>query len=95
MSNFAATLTLPRARKHKVSVGDMGDALNGVALNGATNSKDNGAYKGLKLAAKGKRVVGNLAVFDINLNTHGSQRAREFLARRCALSERGANLAGA
>ena len=67
--------------KHKVSVGDVGDALNGVALNGATNGKDNRTYKRLKLAAKGKRVVGNLTVFNINLDTHGSQRACEFLAR--------------
>ena len=59
----------------------MGNALNGVALNGATDGKDNGTNKRLKLAAKGKRVVGNLAVFDINLDTHGGQRAREFLAR--------------
>ena len=69
------------SRKHKVSVSDVGDALNGVALNGAANSKDNGAHKRLKLAAKGKRVVGNLTVFDINLDTHGGQRASEFLAR--------------
>ena len=94
MSN-SATLTLPCARKHKVSVSNMGDALNGVALNGATNSKDDGTHKRLKLAAKGKRVVGNLAVLNINLDTHGGQRASEFLVRRCALSERGANLAGA
>ena len=59
----------------------MGDALNGVALNGAADGKDNGTHKRFKLAAKGKRVVGNLAVFDINLNTHGGQRASEFLAR--------------
>ena len=69
------------SRKHKVSVSNMGDALNGVALNRATNSKDNRTHKRLKLAAKGKRVVGNLAVLNINLNTHGGQRAGEFLAR--------------
>jgi len=59
----------------------MGDALNGVTLNGTTDGKDNGTHKRLKLAAKGKRIVGNLAVLNINLNTHGSQRASEFLAR--------------
>ena len=59
----------------------MGDALNSVTLNGATNSKDDGTHKRLKLAAKGKRVVGNLAVLNINLDTHSGQRAREFLAR--------------
>ena len=69
------------SRKHKVSVSDVGNALNGVALNRATNGKDYGTYKRLKFAAKGKRVVGNLAVFDINLDTHGGQRASEFLAR--------------
>ena len=69
------------SRKHKVSVSNVGDALNGVALNGAANSKNNRANKRLKLAAKGKRVVGNLAVLNINLDTHGSQRASEFLAR--------------
>ena len=77
----AATLTLPCTCKHKVAVSNVGDALNGVALNGATNGKDNGTNEGLKLAAKGKRVVGNFAVFNINLDTHGSQRACEFLAR--------------
>ena len=69
------------SRKHKVSVSNVGDALNGVALNRAANSKDNGAYKRLKLATKSKRVVGNLAVLNINLDTHGRQRASEFLAR--------------
>jgi len=77
----AATLTLPCARKHKVSVSNVSDALNGVALDGAANSKDNGTHKRLKLATKGKRVVGNLAVLNINLDTHGGQRASEFLAR--------------
>lgn len=76
-----ATLTLPCARKHKVSVGDVGDALNGVALNGSADGKDNGTHKRLKLAAKGKRVVGNLTVLNINLDTHSGQRASEFLAR--------------
>ena len=61
------------SRKHKVSVSYVGDALNGVALNGAANSKDNGTHKRLKLAAKGKRVVGNLAVLNINLDTHSGQ----------------------
>lgn len=69
----AATLTLPCARKHKVSVSNVGDALNGVALNGATDGKDNRTHKRLKLATKGKRVVGNLAIFDINLDTHSGQ----------------------
>ena len=59
----------------------MSNALNGVGLDGATNGKDNGTYKRFKLAAKGKRVVGNLTVFDINLNTHSSQRAGKFLTR--------------
>ena len=77
----SATLTLPCARKHKVSVCNVGDALNDVALNGTTDGKDNGSHKRLKLAAKGKRVVGNLAVLNINLDTHGGQRASEFLAR--------------
>ena len=76
-----AALTLPCACKHKVSVSDVGDALNGVVLNGAANGKDDGTYKGVKLAAKGKRVIGNLAILNINLDTHGSQRASEFLAR--------------
>lgn len=77
----AAILTLPCACKNKVSVSNVSDALNGVTLNGAADGKDNGAHKRLKLAAKGKRVVSNFAVFDINLDTHGGQRAREFLAR--------------
>ena len=59
----------------------MGNALNGIALNGAANGKDNRTHKRLKLAAKGKRVVGNLAVLNINLDTHSGQRASEFLAR--------------
>ena len=69
----ATTLTLPCARKHKVSVSDVSDASNGVALNRAADGKDDGTYKRLKLSAKGKRVVVNLAVLNINLDAHGGQ----------------------
>ena len=60
------TLTLSCACKHKVAVSDVGDALMVSPSTGTNNSKDNGTHKDSKLATKGKRVVVNLAVLNIN-----------------------------